>query len=135
MAGVTRPEDRPLSPHLQIWRWHVTMFTSIAHRASGVALYAAALGFCLWLMAVAAGPEAYAPVEALLASPIGQGALYLVVAAFAFHLANGIRHLVFDVGLGFKPTDAETTAWFAILFAVAAPIGLWALVNFGRLGG
>ena len=55
----------------------------------------------------------------------------LIVAAFAYHLANGIRHLVFDTGNGLKPADAETTAWFAILFAVAAPIGLWALVTFG----
>jgi succinate dehydrogenase / fumarate reductase cytochrome b subunit len=107
------------------------MLSSILHRASGLALYAAVLGLMVWLMAVAAGPETYAPVEALLASPLGQLALYLIVAAFAYHLANGVRHLVFDTGAGLKPSDAETTAWFAILFAVAAPIGLWALVRFG----
>jgi succinate dehydrogenase cytochrome b subunit len=72
-------------------------------------------------------------VGAVLASPVGQLALYLVAAAFAFHLANGVRHLVFDTGAGLKPADAEATAWFAILFAVAAPIGLWALVTFGGL--
>jgi succinate dehydrogenase / fumarate reductase cytochrome b subunit len=131
MAGAIRPEDRPISPHLQVWRWHVTMLCSILHRASGMALYAAAIGLALWLMAVAAGPETYAPIGALLASPLGQAGLYLVVAAFAFHLANGVRHLVFDTGAGLKPADAETTAWFAILFAIAAPIGLWALVSFG----
>lgn len=131
MAGAIRPEQRPVSPHLQVWRWHVTMLSSILHRASGMALYAAVLALMLWLMAVAAGPEAYAPVEALLISPLGQAALYLVVAAFAYHLANGVRHLVFDTGAGLKPSDAETTAWFAILFAIAAPIGLWALVRFG----
>ena len=129
MAGA--PDDRPLSPHLSIWRWHVTMLSSILHRLTGMALYAATFGFALWLMAVAAGPEAYAPVGALLASPLGQSALYLIVAAFAFHLANGVRHLVFDTGLGLNPGDAETSAWFAILFALAAPAGLWALLNFG----
>lgn len=131
MAGVSRPEERPISPHLQVWRWHVTMLSSILHRFTGVALYAAAIGFALWLIVVAAGPEAYAPVAALLASPLGQVGLYLVVAALAYHLANGVRHLVFDTGAGLKPSDAETTAWFAILFAFVAPIGLWALVTFG----
>jgi succinate dehydrogenase / fumarate reductase cytochrome b subunit len=82
-------------------------------------------------MAAAAGPEAYAPVGALLASPLGQLALYLVVAALAYHLANGIRHLVFDTGSGLVPSDADTSAWFAILFAIAAPLGLWALLTFG----
>lgn len=131
MAGARSPGERPVSPHLQVWRWHVTMLSSILHRFTGVALYGAAIGLSLWLMAVAAGPETYAPVAAALASPLGQVLLYLGVAAFAYHLANGVRHLVFDTGAGLKPSDAETTAWFAILFAAAAPVGLWALVNFG----
>jgi succinate dehydrogenase / fumarate reductase cytochrome b subunit len=131
MAGATRPEDRPISPHLSIWRWHVTMASSIFHRLSGIALYAAAIGFSVWLMAVAAGPEAYAPLGVLLIAPLGQVALYLIVAAFAFHLANGVRHLVFDTGAGMKPSDAEASAWFAILFAIVAPLGLWLLLSFG----
>ena len=131
MAGAIRPENRPVSPHLSIWRWHVTMASSIFHRLSGIALYGAAIGLSVWLMAVAAGPETYAPLAALLMSPLGQIALYFVVAAFAFHLANGIRHLVFDTGVGMKPSDAETSAWFAILFAIVAPLGLWLLLSFG----
>lgn len=131
MAGVTRPEQRPISPHLSIWRWHVTMASSILHRLSGMVLYGAAIGFSLWLMAAAAGPETYEPFMMLLLSPLGQIALYLIVAAIAYHLANGIRHLVFDAGAGLTPGDADTSAWFAILFAFAAPIGLWALLNFG----
>ncbi len=131
MAGATRPEGRPLSPHVSIWRWHVTMATSILHRATGVALYGAAFGLALWLIAVAMGPEKYDNVQAILMSPLGQIALYLIVAALAYHLANGIRHLVFDTGAGLVPGDADTSAWFAILFAIAAPIGLWALLTFG----
>lgn len=131
MTGAARPDQRPISPHLTVWRWHVTMLSSILHRFSGVALYGAALGLALWLMAAAAGPEIFAPAHALLLSPLGQIALYLIVAAIAYHLANGIRHLVFDTGAGLEPSDADTSAWFAILFAFAAPIGLWALVTFG----
>lgn len=131
MAGASRPGNRPISPHLQVWRWHVTMLSSILHRASGVALYAAAIGLALWLMAAAAGPDTYAMVDAVLSSWYGQLGLYLIVAALAYHLANGIRHLVFDTGAGLTPSDADTSAWFAILFAIAAPIGMWALLTFG----
>jgi len=131
MAGASRPGERPLSPFVTVWRWHVTMATSILHRVTGIGLYIGAIGFSLWLMAVAAGPETYAPVGDLLASPLGQFALYLLVATFAYHFANGIRHLVFDTGVGLKPSDAETTAWAAILFAAVAPFGLWALITFG----
>ena len=131
MAGA--PEDRPVSPFLTVWRWHITMAASILHRVTGVGLYGGAVLFAVWLMVIAAGPEAYAPVGMLLVSPIGQIALYLLVASLAFHLANGIRHFVFDAGAGLKPADADLTAWFAILFAFAAPIGLWALLNFGGL--
>ncbi|HYD74132.1 MAG TPA: succinate dehydrogenase, cytochrome b556 subunit [Candidatus Binatia bacterium] len=130
MAGA-RPETRPVSPHLSVWRWHVTMLSSILHRVTGMGLYGAAILFAVWLMAAAAGPEVYAPVQQFLVTPIGGLMLYLIVAALAYHLANGIRHLVFDTGAGLQPSDADTSAWFAILFAIAAPIGLWALVTFG----
>ncbi len=131
MAAAGSPDNRPLSPHLQVWRWHVTMLGSILHRATGVGLYIGVILFAIWLVAVAAGPEAYAPIGALLGGPLGQAGLYLLVAALAFHLANGVRHLVLDTGRGLKPVDAEASAWFSILFAFAAPIGLWALLTFG----
>ena len=131
MAGATRPEDRPVSPFLTVWRWHVTMATSILHRVTGVGLYGGLLLFCLWLMAVAAGADDYLQVGAFLSGPIGQLGMYLLVASLAFHLGNGIRHLVFDSGKGLKPADADLSAWFVILFAVAAPIAMWALVTFG----
>jgi succinate dehydrogenase / fumarate reductase cytochrome b subunit len=107
------------------------MLSSILHRFTGIGLYAAAILFAVWLMAAAAGAEIYAPVQQALVSPIGGFILYLIVAALAYHLANGIRHLVFDVGVGFALPDANASGWFVILFAVAAPIGLWALVTFG----
>lgn len=131
MAGAPSPEGRPVSPHLSIWRWHVTMASSILHRLTGIALYGAAILLAIWLMAVAAGPETYEIVDLVLSSWFGQIAMYLVIAALAYHFANGIRHLVFDTGIGLTPADADTSAWFAILFAIVAPIGLWALLTFG----
>jgi succinate dehydrogenase / fumarate reductase cytochrome b subunit len=107
------------------------MASSILHRLSGIALYLAAIGLVFWLAAAAMGAEIYAPVDAVLSSGWGQAGLYLIAAALAYHLANGIRHLVFDTGAGLTPSDADTSAWFAILFAIAAPVGLWALLTFG----
>lgn len=132
MAGATGADKRPLSPHLQVWRWHVTMAGSILHRVTGIGLYGGAVLLALWLFAAAAGPEAYAPVGQALSAWYGQAALYLLVAALAYHLANGIRHLVQDVGVGMKPADAEMSAWLVILFALTAPVGLWLLMEFGR---
>lgn len=131
MAGATRPEAKPIAPHLSVWRWHVTMASSILHRLTGIGLYGAAICLTIWLIAAAAGPEAYAIVDEILSAWYGQAAMYLVVAALAYHLANGLRHLVFDTGAGLTPTDADTSAWFAIFFAILAPIGLWALLTFG----
>lgn len=131
MAGVSRPEDRPLSPHVSIWRWHVTMASSIVHRFSGIGLYGAAICFALWLIALAAGPDAYRGFGELLAAWYGQAALYLIVAALAYHTANGIRHLIFDTGAGLVPKAANTSAWMAIAFGFIVPVGLWVALHMG----
>lgn len=131
MAGVTRRGERPIAPHLQIWRWHITMLSSILNRFTGIALYGATIGLAFWLMAAAAGVDLYSKIAPHLAAWYGQTALYLIVASLAYHLAAGIRHLVFDTGAGLTPSDADTSAWFAILFAIAAPIGLWLLLTYG----
>ena len=80
MAGAPSPENRPIAPHLSVWRWHVTMATSILHRLTGVGLYGAAIGLAIWLIAAAAGPETYAIVDTILSAWYGQVALYLIVA-------------------------------------------------------
>jgi succinate dehydrogenase / fumarate reductase, cytochrome b subunit len=129
MAGAAKPSARPLSPHLQVWRWHVTMATSILHRASGVALYGGAIGLTIWLGALAAGPQAFAPITAFLSSIFGLLALYGFSVAISYHLANGVRHLFWDAGKGFTPKAADASGWFVIAFALAAPIGIWALAN------
>jgi succinate dehydrogenase / fumarate reductase cytochrome b subunit len=120
---------RPLSPHLQVWRWHVTMFTSILNRLAGVGLAAGAFGAVIWLAALAGGPAKFVTMEAVVRSLPGQVILFLLAAAAAFHFAAGVRHLVWDAGRGLNPKTAETTAWAALAFAVLAPIGLWALAG------
>lgn len=127
---VAGTRARPMAPHLQVWRWHVTMAGSIFHRGTGVALYGAAIGLAVWLCALAAGPDVYAVVDGLLRTLPGELALYALSVAIAYHFANGIRHLVWDSGRGYKPSTADATGWLVIFFALVAPIGVWALARF-----
>lgn len=117
--------ERPRSPHVQVWRWHVTMLTSILHRVTGCGLYGAALLAAIWAITLAAGYEAYATYMGLLASPIGKAALFLITLSVFFHLAHGIRHLVWDAGKAFEIKLSNTIAWAEIVFAVVATVAVW----------
>ena len=91
---------RPLSPHLQIWRWHVTMLSSILVRVSGGALSVGAVFVVLWLLALAFGPDAYATFTGLMGSPLGLFVWFGLTVAAGVHLANGTRNLIQDTGAG-----------------------------------
>jgi succinate dehydrogenase / fumarate reductase cytochrome b subunit len=121
------PRERPLSPHLQVWRWHITMATSIAHRATGVALYVGALIAAAWAICLAAGPDAYAGFKAVMGSPIGLLVMFGLTVSFFYHLANGIRHLVWDTGHGFDLKSANASAVFVFAFTAAATIAIWVI--------
>jgi succinate dehydrogenase / fumarate reductase cytochrome b subunit len=105
------------------------MATSIFHRASGVALYAGALGVAVWLMAAAAGPGPYGVVQDVINSPIGFLAILGFTLAATYHLANGIRHLVWDAGKGLEPKAANASGWFVIGFAVVATAAILILTT------
>ncbi|MGZ8407099.1 MAG: succinate dehydrogenase, cytochrome b556 subunit [Caulobacteraceae bacterium] len=122
---TTPVTERPLSPHLQVWRWHVTMLTSILHRATGIVLYGGALALAGWVVALASGPDTFSAYRALFGSSLGQAALFAVTLAIFYHLANGIRHLVWDSGHGFGVKTANVTALGVIVAAVAASLALW----------
>ena len=117
----------PLSPHLSVWRWHITMFASIATRATGVALYVGLLIVAGWALALALGPDAYATYAGLLGSPLGLLVLFGITLSVFYHLAAGLRHLAFDSGRGFLPTTANMTAWLCIAFALVASVAVFAL--------
>lgn len=119
MSGTPKADSRPLSPHLQIWRYHATMAASITHRFTGMALYGGTLLIAVWLFALASGPDAYAAVEAVAFSIPGQVLLFLWAVAVLYHFANGIRHLVWDgPGAGFDPKIASQISIFNYLFAI-----------------
>jgi succinate dehydrogenase / fumarate reductase cytochrome b subunit len=116
---------RPLSPHMQVWRWHLTMLTSILHRATGVALYGGALILAGWAIALASGPANYLFFMTLLGSPLGRVVMFGLTLSIFYHLANGIRHLVWDAGAGLDIKTANLTGAAVIAFSVAATVVVW----------
>jgi succinate dehydrogenase / fumarate reductase cytochrome b subunit len=131
-AAGQRP--RPLSPFLTIYRWPVTMATSIIHRLTGIALSAGTLLLAWWLFAAANGPEAYQKFQDLAVTPLGQIVLFGFVWALAYHLLNGIRHLAWDMGFGFAVPTANKTGVLVIVLSVFLAIGAFALTYAGKAG-
>lgn len=117
--------DRPLSPHLQVYRWPLSMALSILHRASGVFLAAGTIVLVWWLMAVSAGGARYATFSECIASPLGYVVLLGWTAALMFHLLNGIRHLLWDIGWGFEKKQTEATGWMVVVGTVALTALVW----------
>jgi succinate dehydrogenase / fumarate reductase cytochrome b subunit len=117
--------ERPLSPHLQVYRWQITMTMSILHRATGIALVAGAFGLAWWLLAVAAGGEAYASAAACLASPLGKVALFGFSASLVYHLLNGIRHLLWDAGWGFEIPEVYRSGYTVAALTVVFTVLIW----------
>lgn len=127
MAGSGWTDSRPLSPHLQVWKFHATMFVSIIHRLTGVAMYFGAFLITGWVVALASGPDAYAFAETAINHPIGQVILFLWAMAVMFHLVNGVKYLLWDgPKFGFSPNVANRFAIFNLAFSVLAAAGLYA---------
>jgi len=117
--------NRPLSPHLSVYKWQVSNSLSILHRATGVFLSLGALVFAAWVLSAALGAEAYATVQGLLAGPLGLLVLFGMSFSFFYHLANGIRHLVWDAGYGFDKDVARLSGWAALIGSIVVTLGFW----------
>ena len=119
--------ERPLSPHLQIYRPMLTMMMSIAHRISGAAN---AVGFLLlawWLVAISAGPGPYAYVSSFFASLPGQVLLFLFSWSLIHHMLGGIRHLIWDTGYGLDLVTIEVFALATIVGSITLTVLLWGI--------
>ena len=131
---MTRNPDRPLSPHLTIWKWGPGMLVSILHRVTGGALAVAGLALLTWwLWALATGADDYEKFVSLAIKPVGLVVLVGLTWAFWQHLLSGIRHLVMDSGAGFELRINRLFAWLtlpaslfltALTWAIA--MGVWA---------
>jgi succinate dehydrogenase / fumarate reductase cytochrome b subunit len=120
---------RPLSPHLQVWRWHITMACSILHRATGVALYVGALILAAWAVALASGPDAYDRFLELMGTLMGKVVLFGLTVSIFYHLASGIRHLVWDTGRLLQPKSADMACAACLAFGAVASIAVWIIAG------
>jgi len=117
--------ERPLSPHLQIYRPTLTMMMSIAHRISGAANAAGFILLAWWLVAIAAGPEAYSKVAGFFAGIPGRVLLFLFSWSLIHHMLGGIRHLIWDTGTGLDKTSIEVFAWLTVIGSIVLTVLLW----------
>jgi succinate dehydrogenase / fumarate reductase cytochrome b subunit len=118
---------RPLSPHLQVYRWQLTSVLSITHRATGLVLSAALLPLVGWLLAAAAGPGSLATANAFFASIPGVLLLVAVSFSFFYHLCNGIRHLVWDAGYWLEIREVYRSGWAVVAAAAVLTALAWAV--------
>lgn len=123
---MSQTPPRPLSPHLQVWRWHITMFSSIMHRVTGFGATAGLILIAAWLVSLALGREAYTLFVQYAASPVGLVLWFLLSLGGFVHLAGGLRHFVWDMGAGLKPKSADALAFWSMAFGVVLTIGFWA---------
>jgi len=125
-------DNRPLSPHLQVYKPQITSILSILHRATGFALAVGTLLFVWWLISAAAGPQTYAVVEGFLSSWIGT--LLLIGWSFAvfYHLCNGIRHLFWDAGRGFEIETVTRSGLIVVVAAVVLTVVAWIAASYMR---
>lgn len=126
--------ERPLSPHLQVYRPQVQMMTSIVHRATGVILALGSLLIVWALLALAAGPDAWAQFSACARSPLGFIVLFGWSWAFAYHLINGIRHLVQDAGYGYAISAFVRSSWISVFGSLALTSLIWIVAMMQRGG-
>lgn len=124
-------DTRPLSPHLQVYRLPMTAKMSITHRVTGVILMGGLIVLAAFLCAAAAGEPSYNLAVSLAASPFGQIVLIGWSAAFFYHLCNGIRHLIWDMGFLFKLKNAFMSGWIVLIAAAFLTGGTWYLVYGG----
>jgi succinate dehydrogenase / fumarate reductase cytochrome b subunit len=126
--SATRPAVRPLSPHLSIYRWAITMMMSIAHRVTGSALYFGTLLMAWWLIAVASGPNAYGVFQSVASSWFGRLVLFGYTWALLNHLLGGIRHLIWDNIIGLEPGEREWLAGATLYGSIALTVVIWIVI-------
>jgi succinate dehydrogenase / fumarate reductase cytochrome b subunit len=124
MADARSPADRPLSPHLQIYKPMLTMMMSIVHRLTGMALYFGSLLLAWWLIAAATGPDYFEFVNGLAGSLIGKLVLFGYTWALIHHMFGGVRHFIWDTGAGFEKSMIE----FMVRASIVASLGLTVLI-------
>lgn len=131
---MTNP-NRPLSPHLQVYRWQLTMALSIAHRATGIALCAGIPFLLYWIWSLTTGEAGYYRAQAFFASAFGQLVLFVLSASLFYHLCNGIRHLYWDLARGLDLPAVYRSGRVVLIATGALTVIAWIAAYIVRGGG
>jgi len=134
MAETRAPVQRPLSPHLQIYKPMLTMMMSIVHRITGAALYFGTILLVWFLLATASGANAYAKVQAFTGSIIGQVILFGYTWALIHHMFGGVRHFIWDTGHGYTAIEREWLVRIGLAGSILTAVVLW-IVGYAIMGG
>ena len=134
MADTKSHAERPLSPHLQVYRLTLTMMMSIVHRLTGGALYFGTLLVVWWLVALASGPEQFEFVQGIAGSIIGRLVLFGYTWALVHHAIGGLRHLIWDTGRGFDLGNVEWMARLNLIGSVVITVVIW-VIGYSAMGG
>jgi succinate dehydrogenase / fumarate reductase cytochrome b subunit len=124
--NIISKHNRPLSPHIQIYRPQLTSVLSIINRITGVALSLCAIILVAWLVAASNGPQSYSIFEGAITSWTGQFLLFGCTFAFFMHLCGGIRHLVWDTGYGFELRFIYASGWAVVIASAVLTVAVWA---------
>ncbi|MBX9621403.1 MAG: succinate dehydrogenase, cytochrome b556 subunit [Alphaproteobacteria bacterium] len=126
---LSAPEDikRPLSPHLQIYKPQITSVLSILHRGTGIVLFGGSILWCFWFVSLTAGIDSYYQLQEFLLSPLGLLILLGWSFSFFYHLCNGIRHLLWDIGIGYEIATVRKTGWTVIFSSILLTGITWAM--------
>jgi succinate dehydrogenase / fumarate reductase cytochrome b subunit len=125
MADATRAIERPLSPHLSVYRIMINTVMSIVHRITGAALYFGTLLLAAWLVAAAMGERQFTLVNNLFGHPLGQLVLFGYTWAIFHHMLGGLRHFIWDTGRGFEIWQINLLSWLTIIGSISLTLATW----------
>lgn len=127
MTQPTSTRQRPLSPHLSVYRWTITMAMSTMQRLTGIALYAGTVLLAAWLLSAAISEECFNFVNMIYGSIIGRFILFCYTWALLHHMAGGIRHFIWDMGAAMEKHTASKIAWATLIFSLVATVLVWVI--------
>jgi succinate dehydrogenase / fumarate reductase, cytochrome b subunit len=125
MAEATRVIERPLSPHISVYRVMINTVMSIVHRITGAALYFGTLLLAAWLVGAAMGERQFAMVNNLFGHPIGKLILFGYTWAIFQHMLGGLRHFLWDTGRGFQIWQVNLLSWLTIIGSISLTLATW----------
>ncbi len=127
MSDALKKVQRPLSPHLQVYRLPLTALMSISHRITGAGLAVGTILVAAFLIAAATGEAEYNYVMGLAGTLPGKIILFLWSAALYFHMCNGVRHMFWDIGKNFNKAKAMRSNYYVIFSAIVLTVGTWVM--------